>query len=123
MIVRTFAAGLLLTAFLMNHFALTAVRYFQYVMNAPVTAFWLALNTLSPSVDHITGAEYYYLAIYVLGCLGAGLAVAGVVYPFLESCFVAGLSFIPAVVQTRLPVRTPNINSGKNDGRLTGDAQ
>ncbi|QEM66767.1 hypothetical protein FO488_00400 [Geobacter sp. FeAm09] len=91
MIVRTFAVGLLLSAYLMDHFAMIAVKYFQYTLrSSPVTAFWMAINTLSPQSAHISGAEYYSLIIYIFACLGLGMAVAGIVYPFFEIGLTAG---------------------------------
>lgn len=92
MTVRTFAVGLLLSAHLLFRFQLTAVAYFQNVAaNSPVTAFWLAMNTLSPQEAHVMGAEYYHLAIYIFMCLGTGMAIAGVLYPLIETGLREGL--------------------------------
>lgn len=95
MIVRTFAVGLLTTAWLLISFPWVSVKWFQdYVQNSPVFAFHLSMKTISREVASATGAEYYSLAIYLFVALGIGMAIAGTVYPVIEDSLLAGCQFL-----------------------------
>ncbi len=54
----------------------------------------LALQTAAPTIAHMVGADLYFPAIFILGCLGVGLFAAGMVYPFLENAVSALLEVV-----------------------------
>jgi hypothetical protein len=85
MIVRTMAVGLVASAYLV-------LRYFE--------AFFSGVD-LSPGALSLRAAGWGDAAIncvcsgYVIGCLGAGFAVAGVCWPLIERCVAWLFSFSP----------------------------
>lgn len=91
--IRTVGVGFLGAGWLAIHYQAEFV-FWAGGGNSPAFRDLVALQANSPLVAHIIGVGMYYPAIFILGCLGAGLIAAGMVYPFLENTFSTLLEII-----------------------------
>lgn len=88
-VVRVFAVGLLLSAWLMFS---TSLSFFQWWLGgaAPVHTLGLAMHALSPPMTEMANMSDLPLAMFVALCLGAGLLASATVYAALEDAIVDG---------------------------------
>ncbi|MHB8314477.1 MAG: hypothetical protein ACYDCW_02005 [Acidithiobacillus ferrivorans] len=91
--IRAVGVGLLGAGWLAMHYQAEFV-FWAGDGNSPAFRDLAALQSDSPLVAHIIGVGLYFPAIFILGCLGVGLFVAGMVYPFLENTFSTLLEII-----------------------------
>lgn len=78
---RTFAVGLLISGCLMLYWAQS---FAKWAAGTRPAAFFEALNTLSPTLASIVGAPLVVSVALVSLCLGAGLAIACLLYAPLD---------------------------------------
>ncbi|MBU2785240.1 hypothetical protein HAP93_05565 [Acidithiobacillus ferriphilus] len=81
--IRTVGVGFLGAGWLAMHYQADFV-FLAGDGRSPAFRDLVALQANSPLVAHIIGVGLYFPAIFVLGCLGVSLFIAGGAYPFLE---------------------------------------
>ncbi len=92
--IRTFGAGLLASAWLAQHYQMV---YLHTVGETDINyAYDLAIRAMGGSGPaEVLGLGGYVIAVYLLLCLGAGMLLAGFLWPLLETT-VLGLLGLPA---------------------------
>lgn len=106
-ILRSFAAGLLLSAYFIAEYGVQFSRW--YGSNAPLYAFHLAVRSMSPLSADVMGGDVYGPTIFVLLCLGAGLFIGGTVYFAAEYTFMQ--MFVKAAVALSNLRRGPKVSA------------
>lgn len=106
-IIRSFAAGLLLSAFFIFQYGVEFSRW--YAGNANTFAFHLATRSISPIISDVMGGDTYGAAIFILLCLGAGVFIGATLYAWIEwvlsVIFVSGLEMAWKFVVSKLRQR------------------
>lgn len=91
--IRTLGAGLALSAVLMKHYFIPFVQ--NYATDQASYAYLLALHVSAGStVAHALGLDVFVPAIFIMACLGAGLLIAGSLYPSCEAAIEGGMRFL-----------------------------
>ena len=108
--IRTFGAGLLASAWLAQHYQMV---YLHTVGETDINyAYGLAIRVMGPGPADVLGIGGYVIAVYLMLCLGAGLFLAGVAWPMLESALLELLA---------LPARLWQVWVSRRDAPLSGN--
>lgn len=105
-LVRTFAVGMGLSAYLMYAKYTTWAQWF--ISDSTLYRFWIKLHYASESTATVVSLGAVATAGYIMACLALGLFIAGIIYPVLESFFVevaertVMLSKLPRPMRRRL---------------------